>query len=328
MKIGVTIGDPAGIGPEITVKALYELYGQGFLQQHELVVFTGKRDLQTLCPYLEREINELAKNDNFRFIGIDAYLPSFPGKVTAAGGVYAVRSLQKVTEYYKNKIIEALVTAPIDKKSLKAAGIEEADHTAILQRLSKAKQLDTLFKAADLFIYFYTKHIPFKEISASLNTEALKALIKRASIYNESLNIGRNKPLAVAALNPHAGDDGRFGDEEKNILEPVIRACREDGIDVEGPIPADSVFALAGEGKYSAVVSLYHDQGHIAAKTKDFYKTVSMTLGLPYLRSSVDHGSAMDIAGKDLASYASMTEAIKTVVEYGDLYVNMVKNRK
>ena len=155
----------------------------------------------------------------------------------------------------------------------------------------------------------------FSEISSALRIDNIVLNLKNSSRYLEKLGIRKPK-IALAALNPHAGEGGMFGDEEIGVLTPAVNLAKNQGINVFGPIAADSVFYLCKEGKYDAVLSLYHDQGHIAAKTLDFYKTISMTMGLPFLRTSVDHGTAMDIAGKNKANEISMVESIKVAAEY------------
>jgi 4-hydroxythreonine-4-phosphate dehydrogenase len=164
-------------------------------------------------------------------------------------------------------------------------------------------------------VFFYSRHIPFAEISAALDIENLVNTLSDCQRYLNQIGI-ENPKQALAALNPHGGDYGLFGTEEIDILEPAVKRAVQNGVNVEGPIPADSVFHLASEGTYDSVLSLYHDQGHIAAKTYDFHRTVALTMGLPFLRTSVDHGTAFDIAGKGLASEISMVEAVKAAITY------------
>ncbi|MCK5077338.1 MAG: 4-hydroxythreonine-4-phosphate dehydrogenase PdxA, partial [Calditrichia bacterium] len=248
-------------------------------------------------------------------------LPEKPGTPSATGGLFSHTAVITAYEYFKNGDINCLATAPIDKKSLKIAGVKEVDHTQILKKVSKVQFVDTLFKVKNLNVYFYSKHIPFAQISSALNKNDLYNCVKRCIKYNKMLGLNKTgKPLAVAALNPHAGDNNRFGDEETKIIEPVIIKLQNEGENVSGPVPADSVFALANEGHFSSVLSLYHDQGHIAAKTLDFYRTVSLSPGMPFLRTSVDHGTAMNIAGQNKASAISMIHAVKAAVKYGGIY--------
>ena len=195
----------------------------------------------------------------------------------------------------------ALATAPINKESFRAAGVPYLDHTAALQGLTGAPSVLTLFVTGELRVFFATRHLPFREIAQNVNKANLTAFTRDAA--KQMQRLGFPKPrLAVAALNPHGGEHGMFGDEELREIGPAVEELRSEGLDVQGPIPADSVFHLALSGNYDAVISLYHDQGHIATKTLDFYRTVSLTLGLPFLRTSVDHGTAFDLAGTGKAN--------------------------
>jgi len=165
-------------------------------------------------------------------------------------------------------------------------------------------------------VFFFTRHLPFREIADHIKREPLVKFTAEAC--EQLAKLGFPKPkVAVAALNPHGGEGGMFGREEIEEISPAVQDLRDRGYDVAGPIPADSVFHLAKEGHFDAVISLYHDQGHIATKTLDFYRTVSLTLGLPFLRTSVDHGTAFDIAGTGKANEISMVEAILAAAKFG-----------
>jgi 4-hydroxythreonine-4-phosphate dehydrogenase len=176
-----------------------------------------------------------------------------------------------------------------------------------------------MFQVDRLRIFFHTRHLSVRNMLQSLSSEGVVESIVRAHHCLESIGLDRGK-LALAALNPHASDGGLFGNEEERILQPACTEARERGVDVEGPVPADSVFHLALNGRYDAVVSLYHDQGHIAAKTYDFHRTVSVTLGLPFIRTSVDHGTAFDIAWEGRANAESMHEAIRACFDLAGTY--------
>jgi 4-hydroxythreonine-4-phosphate dehydrogenase len=177
----------------------------------------------------------------------------------------------------------------------------------------------TLFQTGTLRVFFLSRHLSLRQACALVERERLIIAIQRSWRGLASLGV-EGRRLAVAALNPHGGEHGLFGEEEEREIEPAIRHCRSLGIEVSGPIPADAVFHQALEGRYDAVLALYHDQGHIATKTLDFRKTVSLTLGLPFLRTSVDHGTAFDIAGRGLADDLSMTEAISRAAIDSSLY--------
>ncbi len=226
-----------------------------------------------------------------------------------------IKPLKKIIEFTLNKTFQAIVTAPINKEALRMAKVPYLDHTEMLTSLTKSTNTMTLFVTGSLRVFFYSRHIPLKDVAAALDTKKLGDAITNSCRYLEQIGI-KNPTLAVAALNPHGGEQGMFGEEEIQILTPAIEKAHSQGMRVSGPIPADSVFHLAKEGAYNAVLSLYHDQGHIATKTLDFHRTVSLTMGLPFLRTSVDHGTAFDIAGMGKASEISMVEAIRAVTLY------------
>lgn len=237
------------------------------------------------------------------------------GKVDAQAGIDSMRYIEQAVQCALKGEVDAIVTAPIHKVALKLGKVPYLDHTEALKRLTSSAKAMTLFVTGKLRIFFYSRHIAFKDVSAALDQKKLVECLIDCAGYLKRFGIS-SPHLALAALNPHGGDGGLFSDEEMLILNPAVTAANKCGIKVSGPVPADAVFHQACEGIYDAVLALYHDQGHIAAKTLDFYGTVSMTLGLPFLRTSVDHGTAMDIAGKGVANARSMLEAIKLAAEF------------
>ncbi len=327
--IAITIGDPAGIGPEIILKALLnhpEVY-----EQCVPVVFGPYIVLKNYLEMLGLEaslikINDLQNpppklfaNDILVFnTPLVEPLPA-PGEISAAGGEISFKAVKAAIDQALAHRVCAVVTAPINKQSLKATQVPFLDHTAIFTNLTDSQDTMTLFVTGNLRIFFYSRHIPFKDIVKTLNEDQLLQTLTTCHRYLKQLGFD-NPTLAVAALNPHAGEDGLFGTEEIDILQPAIERARMAGLRVSGPIPADSVFHLGHRGRYDAVLSLYHDQGHIAAKTLDFFGTVSLTLGLPFLRTSVDHGTAFEIAGKGIANETSLVEAIKAAARYAWLH--------
>jgi len=202
-----------------------------------------------------------------------------------------------------------MATAPINKEALWRAGYRHLGHTEMLADLTHSDDPLTMFQVRGLRIFFLTRHLSLREALDQITRERITSMLPR--IDNELKRLGVARPrIAVAALNPHAGEGGALGREDQDEIAPAIEDARARGIQVQGPVPADSVFAQALEGRYDAVVSLYHDQGHIAAKTLDFHGAVSVTLGLPFIRTSVDHGTAFDIAGRGIAKADSMIAAI------------------
>jgi 4-hydroxythreonine-4-phosphate dehydrogenase len=241
------------------------------------------------------------------------------GSVSSLGGRAAASAIERAVDLALEGKIRGIVTGPINKEALREAGYRYIGHTEMLSELSDRRKSITMFAVDRMKIFFHTRHMSLREALDSLSREGVIESIVQARLCLESIGLGKGL-LALAALNPHASDGGLFGEEEKNILIPACEECRGRGIRIEGPVPADSVFHHALQGRYEGVVSLYHDQGHIAAKTFDFFRTVSVTLGLPYIRTSVDHGTAFDIAWKGTANPVSMVEAIRSCFELSGRY--------
>jgi len=207
--------------------------------------------------------------------------------------------------------IAGIVTAPLAKHSLHLAGLEYPGHTEILQEFSGSPEVAMMFWGKQLKVLLATTHISLAQVAASLTKELLERKIKLLVEFLRRTGSATGKPIAVAALNPHAGEDGAFGDEENRIIKPALQSCSCLGLPVIGPIPADVLFYQAVQGRYDAVVALYHDQGLIPFKMLHFSDGVNVTIGLPFVRTSVDHGTAFDIAGKNSADCSSMIEAIR-----------------
>lgn len=283
-RIAITTGDPAGIGPEIVTKALSDQRVQAACRP---VIF-GPLDGVTEAPH---------------------------GTVSAAGGSIAFKSIKAAVEAAESGDVDAIATAPINKESLAAANIPFIGHTEILAGLTGTVDPLTMFETLGLRVFFLSRHVSLRRACDLVTADSVYTALSRADReLRTTLNV-QDPLIAVAGLNPHCGEHGLFGDEER-LIETGIARAQASGIRVAGPIGADSVFHQAKTGRYSAVLSLYHDQGHIACKTLDFDRTISLTLGLPFLRTSVDHGTAFDIAGKNQASAVSMIEAILVAARY------------
>jgi 4-hydroxythreonine-4-phosphate dehydrogenase len=318
-----TMGDPAGIGPEICVAALLApevreasrsfIIGDARMLEKALAV-------RGLKARLNRIDGPEALADQPGVIDVlhqDSADPSVlrMGEVQALGGQAAFAAIKSSIDLAMAGRVDGVVTAPINKESLKAANIPFIGHTEMFAEYTGATEEMTMFTILGLKIFFLTRHLSLAQACASITVPKVTKGIEQS--LKALHQLGLDDPhLAVAALNPHGGEDGMFGREEIEGIKPAIAAARAKGYRVSGPVPADSVFHLARIGRYDAVLSLYHDQGHIAAKMMDFEKTVSVTLGLPVLRTSVDHGTAFDIAGTGKASAVSMIEAIKVAAEY------------
>lgn len=314
-RIGITLGDPAGIGPEIVVKALLssEIY-----QICRPVVF-GDRSVfrQTIKALNLGAAGHFLQQLEFVDSAVILDPSSLPvGQVTALGGQAAFIAIKNGVQAAEAGKIAALATAPINKQALQAAGVDYIGHTEILAGLTGSPEPLTLFVVRNLRVFFLSRHLSLQQAGQYVTAENLVRFTERAYRELQKLINAENPRVAVAALNPHAGEDGLFGREEREEIKPAIEILQSRSLNVEGPYPADSVFYQALQGQFAAVISLYHDQGHIATKMVDFERTISLTLGLPFLRTSVDHGTAFDIAGRGVASPTSMLEAIKTAVVY------------
>lgn len=315
--IGVPVGDPAGIGPEIAIKAAQSDEVQSFAH----VILIGADDV----------LLDVKNHFNFNYDNLDIHSCKSEGgsyefgKIQANCGRVAYDSICEAVKMGLNGNLDAVATTPVNKEAFRMAKIESIGHTELLGELTGIDDPVTMFDTNGMRIFFLTRHLSLIKACESISYDKVLSGIIRT--YESLLLLDENKsgktlPFAVAGLNPHNSEHGLFGSEEEYFISPAIIKAQELGIPVVGPVPADSVFYQTRTGKYSAVLSLYHDQGHIAAKTYDFEKTISMTLGLPFLRTSVDHGTAFDIAGRGVAQYVSMIQAIITAARYAGIYKN------
>jgi 4-hydroxythreonine-4-phosphate dehydrogenase len=321
--LAVTMGDPAGIGPEIAVRALLDPEVRAACRSFligDARIFANALSVCGLTASLNQIPGPESLADAPNVIDLIHQETADPavlqmGKVQALGGHAAFASIKTSIELAMAGRIDGVATTPINKESLKAAKIPFIGHTEMFAEFTGAAEEMTMFTISGLKIFFLTRHLSLIEACKQITQDRVARGIGKCIKALAQLGIPRPH-LAVAALNPHGGEDGLFGREEIEAIKPAIAAARAQGMTVSGPVPADSVFHMARIGRYDAVLSLYHDQGHIAAKMMDFEKTVSVTLGLPILRTSVDHGTAFDIAGTGKASAVSMIEAIKVAAEY------------
>jgi 4-hydroxythreonine-4-phosphate dehydrogenase len=323
-KIAVTIGDPAGVGPEIVIKALTqypEIYETSIplVFGHKVIMEKYKALMKVDADIVEIDslIDVVEPNQKNIICYETTRLDEIPeiAKISGLAGKLAFQYIKNAIIACQKAEVDAIATAPINKEAMKMGKVPYLDHTEILTKLTDSKNTMTLFVTKNMRVFFYSRHITFRQISDALDKDKLVKMSEKCIQYLKQIKV-KDPKLAIAALNPHGGEHGMFGDEEINILIPAVEAAQAKGLKVDGPIPADSVFHLAKEGYFDAVLSLYHDQGHIAAKTYDFYNTISLTMGLPFLRTSVDHGTAMDMAGKNIANEISMVEAIKAAALY------------
>ena len=292
-KIAITTGDPNGIGAEITIKALNALD----LPEDKCVIISNKKILDFYGKL----------NRNYEIIEIPYDFDIEPGKVTSFAGEFSFQSVKKACEINP----KAIVTAPVAKNALYLAGHKFSGQTEILQKyLSKNNQLaEMLFVAGNFKVLLLTRHVALKEINLTKNlvVEKIRNLNK---FFENKLQI-KNPKFALCAFNPHAGEDGILGSEEIEILKPAVEILRKDGVNITEPLPADTLFSKALN--YDCCIANYHDQGLIPIKTVAGDRTVNMTIGLDIIRTSPGHGTAFDIAGKNIADETGMIEAIKAV---------------
>lgn len=316
--IGVTMGDPAGVGPEIAVKALSrreicDLCRPVLIGDLKLLLETSEKlKLDVAFKTVDCLGDTEGKAGCVEVVDLENVDLDFlkRGEVSVESGRASIEYIEKAVQYALEGEVDAVATGPINKKAIQLAGSHHIGHTEMLGSLCGVEDPLTMFWVHGARIFFLTRHLPLAEAVKAVRKERIVGVVGR--MVQELRRIGVDEPLiAVAALNPHASDEGLVGDEEAGEIIPAIEELTAKGIRVVGPVPADTIFLKVLQGRYDAVLSLYHDQGHIAAKTVDFYGTVSVTLGLPFIRTSVDHGTAYDIAGKGVANSRSLEEAIK-----------------
>jgi len=322
--IGVTMGDPAGIGPEICARTLTTPEVQ--MVANCIVIGDRKAMRQGLkvAKIPNIEINPVKKVAEAKFVRgtIDVLdLKNIEvsrlkiGQVSRAAGKASIEYIERAIRLAMDGKIDAITTAPINKEAIHKAGYKFQGHTEILAARTKAKDYAMMFVSDTLWIMLATTHLALRDVSKNLDK---KKILKTIKLAHETLfRLREKKPrIGVAGLNPHAGEAGIFGDEEIKIIKPAVDEARKLGINVKGPVSPDAVFYLANIGMFDIVVAMYHDQGLIPLKLLSFNKSVNVTVGLPIIRTSVDHGTGFDIAGKGWANPHSLIEAIKVAAHF------------
>ncbi|MEG2839356.1 MAG: 4-hydroxythreonine-4-phosphate dehydrogenase PdxA [Lachnospiraceae bacterium] len=319
----LTMGDPAGIGPEIVVGTMLD---QEVHRCCRPFVIGSIEIMKRAANILGKELNYHRIEDpiearyEYGIIDImetgDYDIASIQwGEEQKLAGQMAIDWIMKSIELGKAKKIDAVSTAPIHKGAIKLVGVKQPGHTEIYQDETHSPYALTMFSCHKLRVFFVSRHMSLIDACHYATKEQVLQDVMNIDIELRKVGI-LNPLIAVAGLNPHNGDNGLFGREEIEELIPAVQEAQKRGVNCIGPCPADSVFHIGKSGKYDAILSLYHDQGHIACKTLDFEKSVTLTFGLPFIRSSVDHGTAFDIAGKGIAGAVSMIESTKVVAEY------------
>jgi 4-hydroxythreonine-4-phosphate dehydrogenase len=327
--LAITMGDPAGIGPEVALKALRHA---GIYSRCRPLLIGDRRILERAAAWLDQPaldyeiVDEPAKG---RYAaGVVALLDlgnadpmaCLIGQVGAAAGRAAVGYVFRACDLALSGAVDAVVTAPLNKEAMNLAGFHFAGHTELLAERTGAQRVSMLLVGPQLRIVHVSTHVALEEAIRRVTKERVAAVIDLAYESCRALGIAAPR-IAVAGLNPHAGESGLFGDQEAREIAPAIEAARARGLDVSDPQPPDTVFLRAVKGAYDIVVAMYHDQGHIPMKLLAFDSGVNVSVGLPIIRTSVDHGTAFDIAGSGKASEESMLAAI-------DVAVQMVRARR
>jgi 4-hydroxythreonine-4-phosphate dehydrogenase len=321
--IAISMGDPAGIGPEVIVKALadpvlrhrarYVIYGMNELLHYaadlaELDVFWWRDQYHGHLKAYGFDVT-VVDYDQYSILGTAIRSPS------KIGGDASMRFCLDAIDAAKKGIVDAVVTAPIAKESWKLAGHHYPGHTELFAQRTGARRYNMMFTGGPLRVVLATVHIPLNSVWGRLN---IGAVFQPIELMHETLVnwFDIEKPrIAVCGLNPHASENGQFGDEEERIISPAIFMAREQGIDATGPYPPDTIFLKSKHGTYDAVVAMYHDQGLIPVKLLAFDQAVNCTIGLPIIRTSPDHGTAFDIVGRNKANPGSMRAAISLAID-------------
>jgi 4-hydroxythreonine-4-phosphate dehydrogenase len=303
--LGLTVGDPAGIGPEITLMA-------GLVAIGSLAALRSARAVVPDAP----ELHEITHPGEARFepgtldvIPVPSDVPVPVGVLSAEAGEIAFQGVARAVELALAGDIHGIVTAPLNKEAIALAGHPYPGHTEILADLTGTRDFAMMLTALKLRVVHVTTHVGIREMLERVTTPRVLTTIRLADRALRDMGID-SPSVGVAGLNPHAGEGGLFGDEEGRVITPAIEQARSEGIDATGPWPADTLFGRAVAGNFDVAIAMFHDQGHIAVKVLGFETGVNATIGLPIVRTSVDHGTAFDIAGTGRASHDSLVEAI------------------
>ncbi|MGL9759993.1 MAG: D-threonate 4-phosphate dehydrogenase [Symbiopectobacterium sp.] len=321
--IAITMGDPAGIGPEIIVKSLAEGKLSGASAVVVGCVQTLRRILALNIVSQQVKLNVIDEPAQARFAPgiiniIDEPLADpqalIPGVVQAQAGDLAYRCIKKATALAMEGKVKVIATAPLNKEAMHSAGHIYPGHTELLAKLTNSRDYAMVLYTEKLKVIHVTTHIALRKFLDTLNRDRVETVIGMANIFLKRM--GYIKPrIAVAGVNPHAGENGLFGDEEITIVGPSVEAMKAKGLEVYGPCVPDTVYLQAYEGQYDMVVAMYHDQGHIPLKLLGFYEGVNLTAGLPFIRTSADHGTAFDIAWTGKAKSESMAISIQLAMQ-------------
>jgi 4-hydroxythreonine-4-phosphate dehydrogenase len=310
-KVAVTMGEPGGIGPEVALRAVAETLEEA---EHVLV---GDKTVFTECTEMLKASGVAlpfepgAKVKAVDTGGAEGYTRNSP---SAAGGRASHLAIERAAEMAMSGEVDAIVTAPVSKEAFRMAGLPWPGHTELLAEFTGTKDFAMMLAGGGLRVILVTIHMAIKDVASHVTEDSVLGTLRLAARASRMLGIDEPR-IAVSGLNPHAGERGLFGDEESGIIEPAIEAAREEGIPAVGPFPPDTVFRRAAGGEFDIVVAMYHDQGLIPLKLLGFETGVNITVGLPIIRTSPDHGTAYDIAWKGKAYPGSMVEAVRLALK-------------
>lgn len=316
--VAITMGDPAGIGPEVTVRAVAEPETLGFCRPLVIGDAGRLRDAAVRCGVrLEVRTTEAASAAEFRggtleCLDLALVPPDLPyGELSSLGGEVAYQCVRKAAELAMAGEVQAICTAPLNKLALHQAGHPFPGHTEMLAAMTHTPEVSMMLTSPKLRVVHVTTHIGLLDMIALIEPGLVARTIARGHAALVTAGIARPR-IAVCGLNPHAGENGLFGHgEEETRIAPGVEQAQLRGMDVQGPLPADTLFFRAARGDFDLVVAMYHDQGHGPIKVQGLEEGVNITLGLPVVRTSVDHGTAFDIAGAGVADHRSMMEALR-----------------
>ncbi len=312
------MGDPAGIGPEIIAKACARL--RPTLSQRKLsLLILGSVAAMRQVEAFSGPIPVLGTQEHsehpITLVEVDPSLPSIqPGVLSKAGGRLAYLAVEKAVRLAQAREIDGIVTAPLNKEALNMAGYQYAGHTDMLADLTGARDSVMMLAHGDFRVSHVSTHVPLAKVPSKLTEPRLRRVIELTAEALRTLGVARPR-IAVAALNPHAGENGLFGREEIDLIGPAVKAAAATGIDCKGPFPADTIYLKAFAGEYDSVVAMYHDQGQIATKLRGFNRGVTVTAGLDTVFTAPAHGTAFDIVGKGVASTGALESAVRLAAQ-------------
>lgn len=326
-RLALTLGEPAGIGPDICLKAAQ------LPQTCELVVVGSSDLLKARAKLLNLDISlydfnpdkQVIANGNGKLAILDVALkaPCIPGELNVSNSPYVLETIQQAYQLCANTLCDAMVTGPLNKAIIHLCGIPFSGHTEYLARLAGADYVLMTFYTPELIVGLASTHLPLNKVSSFLNRDNVRHAIH---LLHDGLQHIFNIPhpkIGICGINPHAGESGSIGQEEQRFLNSLIRECQNDGLKVHGPLSGDTAFTPSNRLQFDAILAMYHDQGLAPIKALYFGEIVNMTLGLPFLRTSVDHGTALEIAGTNKASSDSLMKAIRCAEQfcYQNVYV-------